>query len=61
VLAVVWGNRLAQANGDLGIAPGSNELMTFMLVVLGFVLAVSCALLRPGRRNPAGARATSMV
>jgi hypothetical protein len=61
VLAVLWSRRLVLAYGDLGIASGSNDLMTFMLFVLGFVFALSYALLRPGRRNTAGARATALV
>lgn len=60
-LAIIWGSRLVSLHGDLGIASGSNDLMTFMLFVLGSVLALSYAVLRPGRRNMAGARQTTVV
>src|SRR4051794_14668367 len=60
-LTVIVGTRYYQAHGGWDIESGSNELMGIMLLVLGGVLAGSFALLRPGARNPQGARRTAVV
>jgi hypothetical protein len=60
-LAVVAASRYLDAHGGWDIESGGNDLMVIMLLVLGFVLAGSFALLRPGPRNPIGARSTSVV
>lgn len=60
-LALVAGSRYVRAHGGWEITSGSDALMTVMLLTLGFVLAGSFALLRPGGRNIDGARLTSIV
>jgi hypothetical protein len=61
VLTLIVGGRYVRAHGGWDIASGSGELMTVMLLGLGSFLALSFALLRPGPRNLAGARLTSVV
>ena len=60
-LAVVYGSRYHREHGGWDVISGSNDLMTFMLLVLGAVLFLSFAILRPGSRNSNGARLTSIV
>ena len=59
IAAAIATTRYWQAHGGWDIASGSNDLMTIMLLVLGFVLTLSFALLRPGKRNPTAARWTA--
>ena len=61
VLAVVVGSRYLGAHGGWDLASGSNDLIALMLLVLGFVLALTFAVLRPGGRHLHGARLTSIV
>jgi hypothetical protein len=60
-LAVIVGSRYYQEHAGWDIESGSNELMAFMLLCLGFILAGSFAVLRPGARNIRGARLTSVT
>ena len=60
-LGILQGSRYLQAHGGWDLRTGSDELMTVMLLALGFVLSLSFALIRPGRRNPEGARLTAIV
>jgi len=60
-IAVVFGNRYLREHGGWNLEAGSDDLMTVMLVILGFVLVGSFALLRPGRSNPDGARQTAII
>ncbi len=60
-LAVLFASRYLRQHGGWDIASGSNDLMTIMLLVLGFVLALSVVVLRPGARNVNGTRLTSLV
>jgi hypothetical protein len=60
-LAVIAASRYLRAHGGWDVASGSNDLMTIMLLVVGALLALSCAVLRPGGRNLRGARLTSLV
>ncbi len=61
VLLALAGGRYLQAHGGWDIDSGSDDLMTLMLLALGFVLSLSFAVLRPGMRNVNGARSTSIV
>ncbi len=61
VLAVVAGTRYYGTHSGVDLASGSDDLMTLMLLALGFVLSLSFAVLRPGARNVNGARLTSIV
>jgi hypothetical protein len=61
VLAVFAGRRYLGEHGGWDIASGSDDLMTIMLLALGFVFAFSFAVLRPGGRNPRGALLTAVV
>jgi hypothetical protein len=60
-LAVILSSRYNRSRDGWEIQSGSNELMLAMVLVLGAVLALSFALLRPGPRNPHGARLISIV
>ena len=60
-LAVLIASGYLRQYGGWDLESGSNDLMTIMLLVLGFVLALSCAVLRPGARNTGGTRLTSVV
>ena len=61
VLAVLFAGRYLRDHGGWDIESGSNDLMTIVLMVLGFVLALSFVVLGPGRRNTNGTRLTSVV
>ncbi len=60
-LAVLVASGYLRQHGGWDLESGSNDLMTIMLLVLGFVLALSFAVLRPGARNTGGTRLTSVV
>jgi hypothetical protein len=60
-LAVLVASGYLRQHGGWDLESGSNDLMTIMLLVLGFVLALSCAVLRPGAQNTGGTRLTSVV
>jgi hypothetical protein len=60
-LAVLVVSGYLRQHGGWDIGSGSNDLMTVMLLVLGFVLALSVAVLRPGAPNTGGTRLTSVV
>jgi hypothetical protein len=60
VLAVLVASSYLRQHGGWDIESGSNDLMTTMLLVLGFVLALSVVVLRPGPRNVDGNRLTSV-
>jgi hypothetical protein len=59
--AMVAGARYYQAHGGWNLEAGSTELMTIMLVLLGAVLSVSFAWLRPGPRNLSALRQLSII
>jgi hypothetical protein len=61
VLAVVLASSYLRQHGGWDIESGSNDLMTVMLLVLGCILALSIAVLRPGPRNVNGTRLTSII
>jgi hypothetical protein len=61
LVAGVLGSQHVREHGGWNFRSGDNDLMTVMLLVLGAVLALSIAVLRPGRRNPAGGRLTAVV
>jgi hypothetical protein len=60
-LAVFVAGRYLSQHDGWDIESGSNDLMTIMLLVLGFVLALSVAVVRPGARNMNGARLISLI
>jgi hypothetical protein len=60
-LAVFVASGYLRQHGGWDIESGSNDLMTIMLLVLGFVLALSIAVLQPGPRNVSGTRLTSVI
>ena len=60
-LAVLVASGYLRQHGGWDLESGSNDLMTIMLLVLGFVLALSVVLLRPGARNTNGTRLTSVI
>ena len=60
-LAVLVASGYLRQHGGWDLESGSNDLMTIMLLVLGFVLALSVAVLRPGTRNTNGTRLTSVI
>jgi hypothetical protein len=60
VLAVLVASSYLRQHGGWDLESGSNDLMTIMLLVLGFVLALSIAVLRPGAGNVDGTRLTSV-
>ena len=60
-LAILVASRYLRQHGGWDLESGSNDLMTIMLLVLGFVLALSVAALQPGARNVNGTRLTSVI
>ena len=60
VLAVLLASGYLRQHGGWDLESGSNDLMTIMLLVLGFVLALSVVVLRPGAGNANGTRLTSV-
>jgi hypothetical protein len=60
-LAVLVASGYLRQHGGWDLESGSNDLMTIMLLVLGFVLALSIAVLQPGPRNVSGTRLTSVI
>jgi len=60
-LAVLVASDYLRQHGGSDLESGSSDLMTIMLLVLGFVLALSVVVLRPGARTINGARLTSIV
>jgi hypothetical protein len=60
-LAVFVASGYLRQHGGWDLESGSSELMTIMLLVLGSVLALSIAVLRPGPRNDNGTRLTSVI
>jgi hypothetical protein len=60
-LAVLVASDYLRQHGGWDLESGSSDLMTIMLLVLGFVLALSVVVLRPGARTIYGARSTSIV
>jgi hypothetical protein len=60
-LAVFVARDYLRQHGGWDVESGSNDLMTIMLLVLGFVLALSFVVLRPGARNPSGTRLTAVI
>jgi hypothetical protein len=60
-LAVLVASRYLVQHGGWDLESGSNDLMTIMLLVLGCVLALSVAVLRPGKENVNGTRLTSLI
>jgi hypothetical protein len=60
-LAVLVAGGYLRQHGGFDFDSGSNDLITSMLLVLGFVLAISVAVLRPGSRNTNGTRLTSVI
>src|SRR5918997_4051931 len=60
-LAVLVASGYLRQHGGWDIESGSNDLMTIMLLELGFVLALSVVVLRPGTRNANGTRLTSVI
>src|SRR5829696_4151741 len=60
-LAIFAASTYLRQHGGWDIESGSNDLMTIMLLVLGFVLALSVSVLRPGARNTNGTRLTSVI
>ncbi|MGH2618456.1 MAG: hypothetical protein ACRDJC_24765 [Thermomicrobiales bacterium] len=60
-LAVIFGTRYFREHGGWDIRSGSDDLMTLMLLVVGAVCASAVAIVRPGPRNPAGAKVVSLI
>jgi hypothetical protein len=60
VLAVLLASGYLRQHGGWDLESGSNDLMTIMLLVLGFVLSLSVVVLRPGVGNVNGTRLTSV-
>ena len=60
-LSVIMATRYLREHGGWDLESGSNELMTLMLMMLGFVLALSIAVLRPGARKINGGWLASVV
>src|SRR5215218_7877895 len=60
-LAVLVASTYLRQHGGWDLTSGSNDLMTIMLLVLGFVLALSVAVIRPGARNDHGTRLISVI
>lgn len=60
-VAVIEGSRYYRAHGGWDLESGNTELITIMLLVLGSVLSLSFAFLRPGPRHPNGLHRVSIV
>ena len=60
-LSVLGASRYLRDHGGWDLESGSNELMTVMLLVLGFVFALSIAVPRLGTRNINGGLFTSII
>lgn len=60
-LAILVASSYLVQHGGWDLESGSNDLMTIMLLVLGFVLALSVAVIRPGAGNVNGTRLTSVI
>jgi hypothetical protein len=60
-LAVLVASSYLRQHGGWDIESGSNDLMTIMLLLLGFVLALTVVVLQPGARNPSGTRLTAVI
>jgi hypothetical protein len=60
-LAVLVASDYLRQHGGWDLESGSSDLMTIMLLVLGFVLALSIVVLRPGARTIYGVRSPSIV
>ena len=61
VLVAVLASRYYRQHGGWDIASGSSDLMTIVVVVIGFIMALAFAILRPGGRNLSGARGMAIV
>jgi hypothetical protein len=60
-LTILVVSRYLRQYGGWDTVSGSDDLMTIMLLVLAFILALSVAVLRPGARNVDGTRLTSVI
>jgi hypothetical protein len=60
-LAILVASSYLGQHGGWDLESGSNDLMTIMLLVLGFVLALSVAVVRPGAGNVNGTRLISVI
>jgi hypothetical protein len=60
-LTVLVASSYLRQHGGWDIESGSNDLMTIMLLVLGFVLALSVAVVRPGSGNGNETRLISVI
>ena len=60
-LAILLASRYLPEHGGWDLESGSNDLMTIMLLAVGFVLSLSIAALQPGARNVNGMRLTSVI
>ena len=60
-LTILVVSRYLRQHGGWDTVSGSDDLMTIMLLVLAFILALSVAVLRPGARNVDGTRLTSVI
>ena len=60
-LVVLVASSYLRQHGGWDVESASNDLMTTMLLVLGFVFALSVSVLRPGPQNSNGARLTSVI
>jgi hypothetical protein len=60
-LAILVASGYLGQHGGWDLESGSNDLMTIMLLVLGFVLALSVAVVRPGAGNVNGTRLISVI
>ena len=60
-LAILFASRYLRQHGGWDLESGSNDLMTIMLLVLGFVFALSIAVIRRGAGNGNGTRLISVI
>ena len=60
-LAILFASRYLLQHGGWDLESGSNDLMTIMLLVLGFIFALSIAVVRRGAGNGNGTRLISMI